>query len=94
MSASYLPSIRHVEVGVFHAPQEITDFSANPDMTLESWAGVDAEAALLAVVSKQNVQESTGLDRQGLIRRFANIWTADSALKDCKFFHLNYATVR
>jgi hypothetical protein len=70
MSMSHLPSIPPAEVGTFHPPHEITEFSADPDATLDSWIGVDAEAALLAIVSKQNVQEATGLDRQGLLRRF------------------------
>jgi hypothetical protein len=44
----------------------------------------------MAIVTSQRVQEATGLDRQALLRRFAQQWTADSALTDCQFFATSF----
>lgn len=44
----------------------------------------------MAIISNQNVQEATGLDRPGLLRRFSMKWTPESALKDCKLFIIFY----
>ncbi|KAH7931244.1 hypothetical protein BV22DRAFT_1027474 [Leucogyrophana mollusca] len=43
---------------------------------------VNAEEALMMIVSSRAVQEATGLDRQGLLRRFSTKWSADTALRD------------
>lgn len=48
------------------------------------WSHVNAEEALSLIVSSKNVQEATGLDRQGLLRRLATQWSAHAALKDCE----------
>jgi len=43
---------------------------------------VNAEEALSLLVCSKNVQEATGLDRQGLLRRFTGKWSAEAALRD------------
>lgn len=83
---SALPSISPSKDAVFQRPREPIHFSSADAVTSDSWSGVDAEVALMAIVSSQNIQEATGLDRQGLLRRFSHKWTADSALRDCKVF--------
>jgi hypothetical protein len=79
-----LPQLPPREKG-FHPPCEPVPFpSIVSYMSSCTWTGVDAEAALVAVASSQSVQESTGLDHQGLLQRFTR-WSPDSALKDCTF---------
>ncbi|KAL0949391.1 hypothetical protein HGRIS_009455 [Hohenbuehelia grisea] len=43
---------------------------------------MDAEAALRAISVNKNVQEATGLDEQGLLRRLSHQWTPDAALRN------------
>lgn len=38
----------------------------------------------MAIVSCTNVQDATGLDKEGLLRRLAAQWTAESAFKNCE----------
>jgi hypothetical protein len=71
-------------MGILHPPREAEQFSPDVKVTRESWSGVDPELAIMAIASNQNAQKSAGLDRQGLLRRFAAIWTAESSLKDCE----------
>lgn len=40
---------------------------------------VDSEGLLMAIVSNQKVQETTSLDRQGLLRRLTAQWTPEAA---------------
>jgi hypothetical protein len=54
------------------------------------WSHVNAEKALSLIVSSKNVQEATGLDRQGLLRRLTVQWSAEAALRDCKFKHCSH----
>lgn len=84
--SSSLPPIESTQAGVFSPPREPISFSSDSN---EPWSGVDAEVALMAIVSSTNVQEAIGLDRQGLLRRFANKWTPELALKECTFLDLS-----
>lgn len=83
---SNLPTIESTEVGVLHALREPVPFNSAGSQPPASWTGVDAEAALTMIVSSDRVQDATGLDRQGLLRRLADQWSADSALRECEIF--------
>jgi len=79
-----LPIIVPSEIGIYHPPREAISFPLVETATTDvSWSGVNAETALMAIVSNANVQKATVLDRQGLLRRFSKKWTADLALRDC-----------
>jgi hypothetical protein len=82
-SPSNLPSAEPTAVGVLHAAREPVRFNPGESKPLASWTGVNAETALMTIVSSERIQEATGLDRQGLLRRFAQQWSADSALREC-----------
>jgi protein EFR3 len=83
---SCLPSIEPPDGEIFHTPRTPVSFlNTDPDSPTVSWTGIDPEAALMAIVSCRNVQEATGLDRQGLLQRFTAKWTPDSALRECEF---------
>ncbi|KZP02598.1 hypothetical protein FIBSPDRAFT_1055768 [Athelia psychrophila] len=80
-----------------------TSLSINPEPVLfnpgetkskSSWSGISSQNALMTIVSSQSVQEATGLDRPGLLRRFSMKWTAESALKDSVEQPSNYDTLR
>jgi protein EFR3 len=49
------------------------------------WSGVTFQAALDALVSSKDALEATGMDREALLKRLSTPWTAESALRDCKF---------
>lgn len=72
--------------GVLRPPEEQVMFPpvTESEMVAE-WSHVNAEEALSLIVSCKNVQEATGLDRQGLLRRLTAQWSAEAALKDCEF---------
>lgn len=57
------------------------------------WSHVDAEEAISLIVSSKNVQETTGMDRQGLLRRFTAQWSAAAALKDCEFHKASHVFI-
>lgn len=80
-----LPPVVCSEVGTYHPPRDSIPFPNDADMTSISWSGVNAEDALMLIVSSLNVQEATGLDRQALLRRFATKWTPEFALRDSEF---------
>jgi hypothetical protein len=86
-----LPESVPSEIGVYHPPREAIRFPlAKADSPNVSWSGINAEIALMAIVSSPNVQQATVLDKQGLLRRFSKKWTADLALKDCTYPHQNH----
>lgn len=87
--SSNLPPTEAPEPGVLPQAREPVLFAQAESKPPTSWTGVNAEAALMAIVTSQRVQEATGLDRQGLLRRFSQQWTADSALTDCQFFAMS-----
>lgn len=63
------------------------------DVEMPKWSFVNAEEARAILVSSRSVQEATGLDRQGLLRRFSIKWTVDTALNDCETSHLELTAV-
>ena len=83
---SNLPKAGSTEVGILRAAREPVQFNSAISEILPSWTGVNADTALMIIASSERVQEATGLDQQGLLRRFAQQWSADSALRDCKFY--------
>jgi hypothetical protein len=86
---STLPVAGSTAAGVLHAAQEFVQFNSAEPKPLARWTGVNAETALMAIVSSERVQEATSLDRQGLLRRFAQQWSPDSALRECELFTSN-----
>ena len=86
---STLPTAEPPEAGVLHAARELVQFNSAGSKPLVKWTGVNAETALMALVSGERVQEATSLDRQGLLRRFAQQWSPDSALRECEQFMSN-----
>lgn len=76
---SNLPHLPEPEPGVFHSSRRPTSvLDAPSDLSVQD---LDSEGLLLALVSHQTVQDATGLDRQGLLRKLTAQWTAESALK-------------
>ncbi|THH27291.1 hypothetical protein EUX98_g6908 [Antrodiella citrinella] len=75
-----LPDLHSCEPGVLHPPTNPVPFESESSETqLPTW---DSEALLMAIVSNNNVQSATGLDRQTLLRRFAAQWSPEIAYKD------------
>ena len=83
-TATNLCEIPLLEVGSHISPRTAVGFPPEPPITT-LWSGVSSEAMLAAITSSQSVQEATGLDRQGLLQRFSVTWTADAALRACKW---------
>ncbi|KIJ70100.1 hypothetical protein HYDPIDRAFT_104771 [Hydnomerulius pinastri MD-312] len=78
-----LPRIAPFTPGVFRPAEEQILFPpVTEDETLGQWSCVNTEMAISVLVSSKNVQEATGLDRQGLMRRFTAKWSAEAALRD------------
>ncbi|KAL1701628.1 hypothetical protein EV121DRAFT_262884 [Schizophyllum commune] len=75
-----LPPSPEAQVGTYHPPQEPVDFPTADNDSI--WRGVDAQSAIMSLISSANVQRATGIDQQGLLRRLGAHWTADSALLD------------
>ncbi|ESK94402.1 cellular morphogenesis-related protein [Moniliophthora roreri MCA 2997] len=75
-----LPKLPSSEIGTYHSPREPTLLPS--ESKPENWTGVDAEKALLVLVSSTCVQEATGLDHEKLLSCFSKKWTAESALKE------------
>ncbi|KAF8138461.1 hypothetical protein EV363DRAFT_1520744 [Boletus edulis] len=78
-----LPQVAEFTPGVLRPPEEQVMFPPvmESEMVAE-WSHVNAEEALSLIVSSRNVQEATGMDRQGLLRRLTAQWSAEAALKD------------
>ncbi|KAG8218633.1 hypothetical protein J3R82DRAFT_4297 [Butyriboletus roseoflavus] len=78
-----LPQVAAFIPGVLRPPEEQVMFPpvTESEMVAE-WSHVNAEEALSLIASNKNVQEATGLDRQGLLRRMTTQWSAEAALKD------------
>ncbi|KAF8557003.1 hypothetical protein OG21DRAFT_1407944 [Imleria badia] len=81
--SAILPQVAAFTPGVLRPPEEQVMFPpvTEAEMVAE-WSHVDAQEALSLIVSCKNVQEATGVDRQGLLRRLAAQWSAKAALKD------------
>jgi hypothetical protein len=83
--APTLPSLPEFIPGVLMPAETQVPFPANEGyVDVPRWSFVNAEEAREIIVSSKYVQEATGLDRQGLVRRFSVKWTVDMALNDCK----------
>jgi len=82
------------EISILHAPREPVQFNSAVSKPDASWTGINADAALMAIVSSERVQEATGLDQQGLLRRLAQQWSADSALKESVERPSNFESLR
>lgn len=76
-----LPEIPPFELGSYTSSRGAVGFPPEPT-GITPWSGVSSEAVLEAITCNKSVQEATGLDRQGLLRRFSATWTADAALRD------------
>ncbi|TRM67653.1 hypothetical protein BD626DRAFT_564571 [Schizophyllum amplum] len=75
-----LPTSPEAEVGMYHSPREPVVF---PNVEADiMWHGVDAQSAIMSLISSANVQRATGMDQQGLLRRLGAKWTADAVLLD------------
>ncbi|TFK43401.1 hypothetical protein BDQ12DRAFT_674918 [Crucibulum laeve] len=61
-----------------------TQFSSSNSAECEigAWSGIDIEKATMIISSSETVQEATGLDAEGLYRRFTMHWTPEIALRD------------
>lgn len=82
-AAPTLPSLPEFIPGVLRPAQTEVRFPPiEAEGAVEPWSNVNAEEALAILVSSKSVQEATGLDRQGLLRRCSAKWTVDTALRD------------
>ncbi|KIJ20294.1 hypothetical protein PAXINDRAFT_126974 [Paxillus involutus ATCC 200175] len=78
-----LPQIAPFTPGVLRPAEEQVMFPpVREEGNVVPWSHVNAEKALSLIVSSKNVQEATGLDRQGLLRRLTVQWSAEAALRD------------
>jgi len=83
--APMLPSLPKFTTGVLRPAEAAVAFPSSPgDAEVAQWSSVNPEEARAILVSSKSVQEATGLDRQGLLRRFSVKWTVDMALNDCE----------
>ena len=79
-----LPTLEPGEIGNVH--NAVLFASESEEVSLqEVYPLLDPEALILAIVSNKTVQDATGLDRQGLLRRFSASWSAESAFRECEF---------
>lgn len=82
-AAPTLPSLPEFIPGVLRPAQTEVRFPPiEAEGAVGSWSNVNAEEALAILVSSKSVQDATGLDRQGLLRRCSAKWTIDTALRD------------
>ncbi|KAG2156199.1 hypothetical protein DEU56DRAFT_224351 [Suillus clintonianus] len=82
-AAPTLPSLPEFIPGVLRPAQTAVMFPPiEGEGEVGPWSDVNAEEALAVLVSSKSVQEATGLDRQGLLRRCSAKWTVDMALRD------------
>ena len=84
-SSLILPRVASFTPGVLRPPEKHVAFPpiTEAEMAAE-WSHVNAEEALSLIVCSKNVQEATGLDRQGLLRRLTTQWSAQAAVRDCE----------
>lgn len=83
LQLAILPQLPDVAPTRLHPLEEPVHFPAAVDPIKPDTRGlVDTEAALTALASSSGLQAITGLDRQGLLRRFTIEWTVEGALKD------------
>lgn len=78
-----LPNIPQSDLNAHRLARNAVEFPSDRPASVP-WEGVNAETALLIITSSVCIQEATGLDNHGLLRRLSTKWTPDSALMDCK----------
>lgn len=81
---SNLPPVSLAKTSSLRPAPEPVLFIAAETKPASLWSGLSSQSALMSIISNQSVQEATGLDRPGLLRRFSAKWTAESALRECK----------
>ncbi|KAF9464410.1 hypothetical protein BDZ94DRAFT_1161875 [Collybia nuda] len=79
--AAKLPILSQSDSNAYRPARNVVEFPSDRPISV-SWEGFDTEAALLIVASSVSVQQATGLDKHGLLKRLSMKWTADSALMD------------
>lgn len=77
-----LPEIPKLEPGVFCHAQTPLPLDEEAEAADQAVKCLDSEGLLLAIVSNKTVQDATGLDRQGLLRKFSASWSAESAFRE------------
>lgn len=78
-----LPQIAPFTPGVLRPPEAQIPFPDLSEAELpREWSGVKSEEVLILLASSKNVQETTALDQQGLIRKLSSKWTVEGALRD------------
>jgi protein EFR3 len=82
-----IPQLDHSPLSRLHDREEPIDFPSNPAevQVFPISPCIDPEVVLPALASSPALQAITGLDRSGLLRRFAIEWTVELALKECKW---------
>jgi hypothetical protein len=82
-----LPDLDPIPATRLHPPETPVNFPTAFDLFKADSCGIiDPEITLTALASSCGLQAITGLDRQGLLRRFMIEWSVEGALKDCKSF--------
>ncbi|KAG8758554.1 plasma membrane localization protein [Serendipita sp. 396] len=78
-----LPEVQTIPPTQLNPQEEPNGFAAElPAFSSETCGIIDAEIVLPALASSSGLQAVTGLDRQGLFKRFTIGWSVDGALKD------------
>ncbi|KAI0347191.1 hypothetical protein BDW22DRAFT_1351558 [Trametopsis cervina] len=75
-----LPDVHPGDFGGRHTAIPVND--GEPVPSEQIFAALDSEALLLAIVSNKTIQDATGLDRQGLLRKFSAPWSAEIAFRE------------
>lgn len=79
-----LPSLPNPQPGTFGPSPEPIAFGSTENFSADVLPVFDSELLLMAIVSCQNVQDATGLDKDSLLRRLAAEWSAECAFKNCE----------
>ncbi|KAG8806280.1 plasma membrane localization protein, partial [Serendipita sp. 399] len=83
LGTSTLPEVLFIPPTQLHPQEEPVSFSDESSTSSFDTCGVvDAEVVLPALASSSGLQAITGLDRQGLFKRFTIGWSVEGALKD------------
>ncbi|KAI0092076.1 hypothetical protein BDY19DRAFT_928213 [Irpex rosettiformis] len=79
-----LPLLSTLEAGEFGPQQNFVPLPVGPETVSveKAYALLDQEALMLAIVSNKTIQDATGMDRQGLLRKFSASWSAESAFRE------------
>ncbi|PCH41155.1 hypothetical protein WOLCODRAFT_70616 [Wolfiporia cocos MD-104 SS10] len=88
-TSATLPSLPDVRAGALHPPphgMSLLGDSFSSDLLKE----FDSDAVCRSLAIAQNVQETTGLDEEALLRRLKAAWSAESAFKESVEANANY----